>query len=173
MPKDPEQAVRVLFHIYQQFSKCPRKAYYLHKIFSPELQKLQNSQDIGHYIFQMGKHKGRKDATKLQNAVQQMKPKFSSLRKACSSINCLWTKFYRFTRIAKAKPRNLRENLVRTRLIAFKIIWPVMILHFPCQRQSILENGFLAVVYSMHKKCTTCCHLVLVKSACLLTTNIG
>ena len=25
----------------------------------------------------------------------------------------------------------------------------------------------------MHKKCTTCCHLVLVKSACLLTTNIG
>ena len=40
MPKDPEQAVRVLFHIYQQFSKCPRKAYYLHKIFSPELQKM-------------------------------------------------------------------------------------------------------------------------------------
>ena len=86
MPKDPEQAVRVLFHIYQQFSKCPRKAYYLHKIFSPELQKLQNSQDIGHYIFQIGKHKGRKDATKLQNTVQQMKSKFSSLRKACSSI---------------------------------------------------------------------------------------
>ena len=105
MPKDPEQAVRVLFHIYQQFSKCPHKAYYLHKIFSPELQKWQNSQDIGHYIFQMGKHKGRKDATKLQNTVQQMKSKFSSLRKACSSINCLWTKFYRFTRIAKAKPR--------------------------------------------------------------------
>ena len=73
MPKDPEQAVRVLFHIYQQFSKCPHKAYYLHKIFSPELQKLQNSQDIGHYIFQMGKHKGRKDASKLQNTVQQMK----------------------------------------------------------------------------------------------------
>ena len=23
MPKDPEQAVRVLFHIYQQFSRCP------------------------------------------------------------------------------------------------------------------------------------------------------
>ena len=82
MPKDPEQAVRVLFHIYRQFSKCPHKAYYLHKIFSPELQKLQNSQDIGHYIFQMGKHKGRKDATKLQNTVQQMKSKFSSLRKA-------------------------------------------------------------------------------------------
>ena len=105
IPKDPEQAVRVLFHICQQFSKCPCKAYYLHKIFSPELQNWQNFQDIGHYIFQMGKHKGRKDATKLQNTVQQMKSKFSSLRKACSSINCLWTKFYRFTRIAKAKPR--------------------------------------------------------------------
>ena len=148
MPKDPEQAVRVLFHIYQQFSKCPCKANYLHKIFSPELQKLQNSQDIGHYIFQMGKHKGRKDATKLQNTVQQMKSKFSSLRKACSSINCSWTKFYRFTRIAKAKPRKCEfmRKCSENQIDAFKIIWPVMILHFPCQRQSILEMVFLAVV---------------------------
>ena len=88
MPKDPEQAVRVLFHIYQQFGKCPCKAYYLNKIFNPELKKLQNSQEIDHYIFQMGKHKGRKDASKLQSIVQEMKSKFSSLRKACSSINC-------------------------------------------------------------------------------------
>ena len=55
--------------------------------------------------FPNGKHKVRKYTTKLQNTVQQMKSKFSNLRKACSSINCLWTKFYRFTRIAKAKPR--------------------------------------------------------------------
>ena len=34
-----------------------------------------------------------------------MKWKFSSLRKACSSINCSWTKFYRFTKLAKPKPR--------------------------------------------------------------------
>ena len=69
------------------------------------MQKLQKAKDIGHYIFQMGKHKGRKDGSKLKNRVQEIKSKFSSLRKACSSINCSWTKFYRFTKLAKPKPK--------------------------------------------------------------------
>ena len=34
MPKDPEQAVAVLFHVYQQFSKSPRKSHFLKKYFA-------------------------------------------------------------------------------------------------------------------------------------------
>ena len=101
-----------------------------------------------------------------------MKSKFSSLRKACSSINCSWTKFYRFTRLAKPKPRKCAfTRKLRNRLITSKTIWLVMISHFPCQRQSIVENGFSVVVLSMHKKCTTCFQLVLIKSVCPHTTN--
>ena len=86
MPKDPEQAVAVLFHVYQQFSKSPHKSHFLMKYFAPVLDK--QSQDISQYLFQMGKYKGKKDASKLLTTVQEMKSKFSSLRKACSSINC-------------------------------------------------------------------------------------
>ena len=92
MPKDPEQAVAVLFHMYQQFHKSPCKLYYLSKFFATVLSK--ESQDISQYMFKMGKYKGRKDASKLKATVQQMKSKFCSLRKACSSTNCSWTKFY-------------------------------------------------------------------------------
>ena len=52
-------------------------------------------------MFEIGKHRARKDEQKLKHTVQQMKLKFSS--KACSSINCSWTKFYWFTRLAKPK----------------------------------------------------------------------
>ena len=54
-------------------------------------------------MMEIGKHKGRKDATRLQETVEKMKGQFSSLRKACASINCSWTKFYRFTHLAKPK----------------------------------------------------------------------
>ena len=56
MPKDPQQAVAVLFHVYQQFSKSPRKSHFLMKYFAPVLNK--QSQDISQYLFQMGKYKG-------------------------------------------------------------------------------------------------------------------
>ena len=92
MPKYHEQAVAVLFHVYQQFSKSPRKSHFLMKYFAPVLNK--QSQDISQYLFQMGQYKGKKDASKLLTTVQEMKSKFSSLRKACSSTNCSWTKFY-------------------------------------------------------------------------------
>ena len=101
MPKDPEQAVVTLMHIYDQFSKSPRKNYFLRKLFNPKIPN--DSNKIGKYLFKMGKHKARKDEEKLKQTVQQMKQKFSSLWKACSSINCSWTKFYRFTRLAKPK----------------------------------------------------------------------
>ena len=63
------------------------------------------SQKIGPHLFQLGKHKARKDGSKLKSTVEQMQQKFSSLRKACSSTTCSWTKFYRFTRLVKAKDR--------------------------------------------------------------------
>ena len=100
-PKDPEPAVCTLLHIYDQFSKPPRKTYFLQKLFNPK--SANDSNRIGEYLFEMGKHKVRKDEQKLKDAVQKLRQKYSSLRKACSSINCPWTEFYRFTRLAKPK----------------------------------------------------------------------
>ena len=96
----------------------------------------------------MGKHKGRKDATKLQNTVQQMKSKFSSLRKACSSISCLWTKFYRCTRIAKAKPRKCEfmRKLSENQIDCIQNHMASDDITFPLPEAKFLENGFLAVV---------------------------
>ena len=105
MPKDPEQAVLVLLHIYSQFSKSPQYNYFLEKLFNPNIQN--ESQKIGPYLFELGKHKAKKDETKLKSTVQQMWQKFSSLRKACLSTNCSWTKFYRFTKLAKPKNRKV------------------------------------------------------------------
>ena len=59
MPKDPEQAVYTLLHIYDQFSKSPRKNYYLKKLFNPKIPN--DSNKIGEYLFEVGKHGARKD----------------------------------------------------------------------------------------------------------------
>ena len=90
MLKDPEQAVLCLLHIYDQFSKSPRYNYFLKKLFNLKTQI--ESQKIGPYLFQLGKHKARKDESKLKSTVEQMQQEFSSLRKACSSTTCSWTK---------------------------------------------------------------------------------
>ena len=58
MPKDPEQAVVTLMHIYDQFSKSPSKNYFLRKLFNPKIPN--DSNKIGEYLFEMGKHKARK-----------------------------------------------------------------------------------------------------------------
>ena len=83
MPKYPEQVVLVLLHIYSQFSKSPQYNYFLEKLFNPNTQN--ESQKIGPYLFELGKHKARKDETKLKSTVQQMQQIFSSPRKACLS----------------------------------------------------------------------------------------
>ena len=62
-------------------------------------------------MMEIGKHKGRKDATRLKETVEKMKAQFSSLRKACASINILWTKFYWFTHFAK--PKKLTRKFVK------------------------------------------------------------
>ena len=60
--------------------------------------------DIGQYMMEIGKHKGRKDTTRLQETVEKIKGQVSSLKKACASINCSWPKF---------KPKKLTYNLLR------------------------------------------------------------
>ena len=100
MPKNPKQAVCTLLHIFDQFSKSPRKAHYMQKYF---MSLNTEGKDIDQYMMQIGKRKGRKDATRLQETVEKMKGQFSSLRKACASINYSWTKFYQFTHLAKPK----------------------------------------------------------------------
>ena len=85
---------------FDQFSKSPRKAQYMQKYF---MNSNRQDKDIGQYMMEIGKQKGRKDATRLKETVEKMKGQFSSLRKACASINCSWTKFYWFTPLAKPK----------------------------------------------------------------------
>ena len=58
MPKDPEQAVCMLLHIFDQFSRCPMKSYYINKYF---MNQCRNSKDISESLLDIGNYKGRKD----------------------------------------------------------------------------------------------------------------
>ena len=75
MPKNPKQAVCTLVHIFDQFSKSPdqfskspRKAHYMQKYF---MNLNTKGKDTGQYMMEIGKHKGRKDATRLQETVEK------------------------------------------------------------------------------------------------------
>ena len=70
MPKDPEQAVYTLLHIYDQFSKSPQKNHYLKKLFNPK--KPNDSNKIGEYLFEIGKHRARKEEQKLKHTIQKL-----------------------------------------------------------------------------------------------------
>ena len=85
MPTDLKQAVCTLLHIYHQFSKCPEKSFYIKKYFTNENT---NSKDISEFMLDIGKYKGRKDSTRLQQTVDKMKGEFVSLRQACAKTNC-------------------------------------------------------------------------------------
>ena len=91
MSEDPEKAVLCLLHIYDKFSKSSRYNYFLKKLFNLKTQI--ESEKNGPYLFELGKHKARKDESKLKSTVEQMWQKFSNLRKACSSRTCSWTQF--------------------------------------------------------------------------------
>ena len=95
MPKDPEQAVCTLLHIFDQFSRCPMKSYYIKKYFN---NHTTGSEDISEFMLDIGKHKVRKDEKRLKKTVDGQ---FTSLRKACQKANCSWTKFPRFIQLTK------------------------------------------------------------------------
>ena len=61
---------KLLLSLYLEFSKS-LKSYYLKEYFAPVVNN--QSQDISQYMFQMGKYKGKKDASKLNTTVQEMK----------------------------------------------------------------------------------------------------
>ena len=63
MPKDPEQAVCMLLHIFEQFSRCPMKSYYIKKYFT---NQSTNNKDISEFMLDIGNYKGRKDENTLK-----------------------------------------------------------------------------------------------------------
>ena len=60
-----------------------------------------NTKDISEFMLDIGKYKGRKDKTRLQQTVDEMKGQFVSMRMAWAKTKCSWMKFYCFTHLAK------------------------------------------------------------------------
>ena len=90
-PRNPEQAVKVLRHIYDQFRKSPRKKKFMMKLWPEEEKKL------GRYMYLLGKYRNQKKPSQLQSIVSKIKWQYKSLRRACSHTDMTWSQFHKYT----------------------------------------------------------------------------
>lgn len=75
-PRSPQKCISVLKHIWEQMYKSPRKRHYIKRLW-PIGQK-----DFAAFMLKVGKHSTKKIICKLNKAVQGIKDKYKSLRKA-------------------------------------------------------------------------------------------
>ena len=91
MPRDPQKAVAVLRHVYEQYRKSPRKQKFIKKMWPEEDKKL------GRYMYLLGKYRNQKKTSQLQNIVCKIKWQYKSLRRACKNTDMTWSQFHKYT----------------------------------------------------------------------------
>ena len=97
---EPETAVAILKHVWDQEYKNPAKKILMNKYW-------RRHATLAELMLDMGKHKTRKDDVKLLQTVNQVKQKYNSLRQACRLTDISWTKFHRHTYI---KSQHTKKN---------------------------------------------------------------
>ena len=100
-PKSPTKYVSVLCHIWQQSYKSPRKCKLMNSIWSKD-------KEMSSMMLELFKQKACKNAKKLAKCVEEIKKKYSSLRKASSLTTKSWTQFCRYCSLEKN--RNCRSS---------------------------------------------------------------
>ena len=100
-PKSPTKYVSVLSHIWQQSYKSPRKHKLMNSIWSKD-------KEMSSMMLELFKQKACKNAKKLVKCVEEIKKKYSSLRKASSLNTMSWTQFCRYCSLEKN--RNCRSS---------------------------------------------------------------
>ena len=100
-PKSPTKYVSVLSHIWQQSYKSPRKHKLMNSIWSKD-------KEMSSMMLELFKQKACKNAKKLAKCVEEIKKKYSSLRKASSLTTMSWTQFCRYCSLEKN--RNCRRS---------------------------------------------------------------
>ena len=94
LPKDPRKSVAIIKHILHQLVKSPRKRTVMREIW-------KESPTISRYMYELGKHRAKKNEDMVNVIRQELIYHFGSLRGAWRKTDCSWTNFYRFTNLTK------------------------------------------------------------------------
>ena len=103
-PKSPQKCISVLKHIWDQMYKSPRKRHYIKRSW-PIDQK-----DFAAFMLKVGKNRAKKNIHKLNKAVQDIKDKYKSLRKAAKYNPYSWTQFRCFMSVKSLAHRKLEHS---------------------------------------------------------------
>ena len=96
LPKNPESAIAVLKHVWDQEYRDIEKRPLMDKYW-------KRNNELGEMFLEIGKSRARKNETKLSLIVNKLKSKYNSLRQACHLGEISWTKFHRHIYINKNK----------------------------------------------------------------------
>ena len=105
-PKSPTKYVSVLSHIWQQSYKSPQKCKIIHSIWSKD-------KEMCSIMVELFKQKARKNAKELVKFVEEIKKKYSSLRKASTLTPISWTQFCRYCSLEKKRSCRTSNKYVK------------------------------------------------------------
>lgn len=104
LPKDPKKSVAIIKHVLEQLHRSPRKRDVMREIW-------YESPTISTYMYELGKHRAKKNESMVSAIRQELINSFGSLRGAWRKTDCSWTNFYRFTNLTKKSQQ--RHGYVR------------------------------------------------------------
>ena len=62
-----------------------------------------NKNEIGKYMYLVGKYQNKKNESKLTHTVTRIKKHYKSLRSVCRSTNMHWSQFQKYTKLSECK----------------------------------------------------------------------
>ena len=95
LPKNPQSAIAVLKHVWDQEYKAIEKKKLMDRYW-------KRNNELGEMLLEIGKSRTHKNETKLSLLVNKLKSKYNSLRQACHLGEISWTKFHRHIYIKKS-----------------------------------------------------------------------
>ena len=96
LPKNPESAIAVLKHVWDQEYKDVEKKPLMDRYW-------KRNNELGEMFLEIGKGRAHKNETKLSVLVNKLKSKYNSLRQACHLGEISWMKFHRHISISQKK----------------------------------------------------------------------
>ena len=104
LPKNPESAIAVLKHVWDQEYRDIEKTPLIDKYW-------KRNNELGEMFLEIGKSRARKNETKLSLIVNKLKSKYNSLRQTCHLGKISWTKFHRHIYINKKQKSNKETGI--------------------------------------------------------------
>ena len=170
LPKNPESAIAVLKHVWDQEYRDIEKRPLMDKYW-----KWNN--ELGEMFLEIGKSRARKNETKLSLIVNKLKSKYNSLRQACRLGEISWTKFHRHIYINKnkkaTKKQEYNKKLSKDDIESIQNHYTSEEVSFPMPDKKYVGKRFMHSSRTRHIKCITYCLPLHIKSLLQHITNIS